>query len=104
MLQVIIKLLNKCKYVIGSILFLTSLHWGLMYLYSYVCVNFSLWGFITNIIYMGSPMCLLINELQYALSKHYVTIMASTAITIITWITLSAPCNRNDDESHEHGD
>ena len=104
MLNFIIDTLDKCKYVVGTILILSSLHWGLIYLYSSICINISLWGFITNIIYMGSPMCFMINEVQYALSNHYVTIMASTAVSIITWITLNAPFKRNRPEQHEHGD
>ena len=104
MVEFIFDLLDKCKYVVGTLLLLSAVHWGLIYLYSLICINISVWGFVTNIIYMGSPMCLMINEVQYALSKHFVTIMASTAVSMITWITLNAPCKSNTKEAHEHDD
>ena len=98
-------LFHKSKYLIGTVFLISSLHWGLIFLYSSICVNISMWGFITNSISMGSPMCLMINEIQYSLSKYYITIMAGAATSIITWITINAPWNRNvDEENHEHDD
>ena len=105
MMNFAIELFHKCKFLIGTLLLISSLHWGLILLYNSICINISVWGFVTNIISMGSPMCIMINEVQYSLSKYFITIMAGVATSIITWITLNAPWNRNmGDEEHEHGD
>ena len=76
---------KSSAYIIGTILAVSSAHWLLMFIYGYICVNFSFWGLITNTIYLGSPLCMLLNEVQFMLSKYYISIMTGAATSIIMW-------------------
>jgi len=89
---------QKSKYIIGTILLISSIHWGLIFAYNNICINRSIWGFITNVVYMGSPLCLMINELQFTLSKYFITIMAGTTTSIITWFTMNAMWNNQEED------
>ena len=102
--SMLIDTIMSTRYVIGLILLISSGHWLLIQLYNYLCINFTLWGFITNIVYMGSPVCQLINEVQFALSKYYITIITGIASSFIAWLSMNTLCNREAPSTREHND
>jgi len=94
--KMMIDTIMSTRYVIGLILLISSGHWLLIQLYNYLCINFTLWGFITNMVYMGSPVCQLINEVQFALSKYYITIITGIASSFIAWLSMNTLYRRQD--------
>lgn len=84
----------KKIYNFGGIgVFLTTL--GVVSGVQWLCVQFlasychrgGLMGLILNPIYMGSPICLGVNNIQVALVNHYVGIIAAGSLGFIGFIT-----------------
>ena len=84
----------KKIYNFGGIgVFLTTL--GVVSGVQWLCIQFlasychvgGLWGFLKNPMYMGSPTCLAVNNIQVALVNHYVSIMAAASLGFIGFIT-----------------
>ena len=61
-------------------------HWALVNLYITLCAPPTLYGLITTMISLGSPVCYFINIAQVELAKHYINIWASAGIAIIAWM------------------
>jgi len=80
---------QKGVFFLATIFGLSAFHWIFMKIYISICVDLSIWGLITNVIYMGSPVCHFINQVQYEISKYYSTIWASIVLSFVTWITVS---------------
>lgn len=73
-------------YFIMSVGILSITHWGLINIFITFCCNLGIKGIFQNIITLGSPICQLINHVQYLLTTTYIKLIASTAIAISTWI------------------
>jgi hypothetical protein len=89
MYNIVKKIYNFC----GVGIFLTTLF--IVSIVQWLCVRFmatychvgGLWGIISNPIYMGSPICLGVNNVQIALVNHYVGIIAAGSLGFIGFIT-----------------
>jgi len=73
-------------YFVMSVGILSITHWGLINIFITFCCNLGVKGIFQNIITLGSPICQLINHIQYLLTTTYIKLIASTAIAISTWI------------------
>ena len=62
------------------------IHWSLVNIYTYICAPPSIFGLLTTMISLGSPMCYFINITQVELAKHYINIWAGAGIAIIAWM------------------
>jgi len=73
-------------YFILSVGLLSITHWGLINIFITFCCNLGIKGIFQNIITLGSPICQLINHIQYLLTTTYIKLIASTAIAVSTWV------------------
>ena len=60
--------------------FLSVLHWTLVTLYISWCYKPGLWGAVTNIFTVGSPICLALNRIQSLISDHFIGLFISSII------------------------
>ena len=60
--------------------FLSVLHWTLVTLYISWCYKPGIWGAITNIFTVGSPICLAINRIQALISDHFIGLFISSIV------------------------
>lgn len=65
---------------------LLSIQWGLIYIYTYLCVPLRWWGIFTSAISLGSPLCHFVNTIQYEITKNYILLWSTAATATITWI------------------
>jgi len=49
--------MNTVAKGVGSVFLTYSIHYGVAKLYDYVCVPDNVWGFVTGLMTMGSPIC-----------------------------------------------
>lgn len=61
-------------------------HLCLISIYTRYCIPQSLFGVIGHLINMGSPVCMLINTVQFELSKYWVIIVATATTSAIAFI------------------
>lgn len=66
--------------------FLSILHWTLVTLYISWCYKPGLFGAITNIFTVGSPICLALNRIQSLISDHFIGLFISSVIGFNTAI------------------
>lgn len=71
---------------VSVILATVFIHWGLVSLYSYLCVPSGIKGVFYTFLNMGSPVCFFINKIQYELSQNYITIWATAGVSLIAWL------------------
>ena len=71
-----------CSIIIGTSLF----HWSLIQTYSTLCSPPTLYGVLTNLSTLGSPFCQFINYLQFELSKHYIFIWGTAAVSFAAYV------------------
>tara|TARA_Y100000591_G_scaffold80316_1_gene67602 strand:+ start:6877 stop:7158 length:282 start_codon:yes stop_codon:yes gene_type:complete len=71
---------------VAAALFIGFSHYIIMQIYIHLCVGVGIWGFLTSFISLGSPVCQFINYIQYELSKHYITIWAAAAVSLVAWL------------------
>ena len=69
------------------VLAVSCFHWGVAYVHNRFCVDFSLFGFVQHFFTMSSPFCLFLNNLQYELARHYVTIWLAAGAAYIGFVT-----------------
>jgi len=62
------------------------IHWILVNLYITQCAPSGIHGILQTFISLGSPLCQFINTVQYELARHYITIWATGATAILSWI------------------
>ena len=60
--------------------FLSVLHWTLVTLYISWCYKPGVWGAVTNIFTVGSPICLALNRIQSLISDHFIGLFVSSII------------------------
>ena len=68
------------------VLSLSLIHWGLIYMYNKMCIDLSVFGFITHTFNMSSPFCQLINLTQYSISNHFVNILVTSGGLLVTYL------------------
>ena len=66
--------------------FLSILHWTFVTLYISWCYKSGLFGAITNIFTVGSPICLALNRIQSLISDHFIGLFISSVIGFNTAI------------------
>lgn len=70
----------------ASWLTLLIVQWGLINIYTYICVPLAWWGVFTSAVSLGSPLCHFINTIQYEITKNYIILWSTAATVTITWI------------------
>ena len=50
---------------------ISLIHWSVFLIYNQYCFSYNYFGFITNIINMGSPFCHTLNTIQFKLSDNF---------------------------------
>lgn len=79
----IIKYSKKVLFVILTILVVNFFQWFcIQFLYNY-CSKPGVWGFIENLLSLGSPLCHFVNYIQYNLSQYYVQLWLNAGIAIV---------------------
>ena len=70
---------------LGTIFTISTIQWLSIEFYTYFCHDNTLLGFVKNMFYMGSPVCVFVNNIQTALMNHYILIWAGAATSIIAF-------------------
>ena len=65
---------------------MTSIHWFFMKLYTHICCQTTFYGFLANFMNLGSPICQLLNSIQYTISESYIKIWTTSIIAVTAWI------------------
>lgn len=79
----LIKYSKKILFVILTIIIVNIIQWlCIQFLYNY-CSKPGFWGFIENLLSLGSPMCHFVNSIQYNLSQYYVQLWLNAGIGIV---------------------
>lgn len=79
----IIKYSKKVLFVILTMLVVNFFQWfSIQFLYNY-CSKPGFWGFIENVLSLGSPLCHFVNSIQYNLSQYYVQLWLNAGIGIV---------------------
>lgn len=60
--------------------FLSVIHWSLVTLYFSWCYQQGVWGAVTNIFTVGSPICMALNRIQSLISDHFIGIFISSIV------------------------
>ena len=84
---------NPVGMFLSTILAVSFIQWtGQRFLANY-CHTGGFWGLITNPLNLGSPVCVAVNNIQCALTNHYVAIWAGAATFCAAWLVqrLSSP-------------
>lgn len=68
-----------------TILTISTIQWASIQFLANYCSYFSFKGFINNFVYLGSPLCLFVNNIQSQLSNYYVTIWISTSTSLLAY-------------------
>jgi len=79
--------MKPCLVFIGTIIFISTLQWSLIQLYTSYCCHYSLEGFMINILSLGSPVCHFINTVQYRLSENYIALWIGAGTILITYLS-----------------
>lgn len=66
--------------------FLSILHWTLVTLYISWCYKPGIFGAITNIFTVGSPICIALNRIQSLISDHFIALFISSVVGFNTAI------------------
>lgn len=69
-----------------TVKFVSIIQWMCVRFLSMFCHTTGLDGLILNVIRLGSPICLAVNNIQYALVNYYITIWAAASGALIAWI------------------
>ena len=75
--------MNPILLFILSIIIISSVQWICIQLLANYCTSYTLTGFLTNFINLGSPICSFINNIQLALNNHYITMWTGVFTSII---------------------
>ena len=76
---------NPIGMFITTVLSVSTIQWALQRFMATWCHTAGFWGFITNPVNLGSPVCLAANNIQLALANHYVGIWAGAATFCAAW-------------------
>ena len=71
----------------GTIISLSSIHWLLMLIYHYYCLDKTVFGIFTNMVYMGNPICASINKIQSLLVDQYLIYIGAGIIALSSWVS-----------------
>ena len=78
-----LKFSKKVLIIISTIILVNLFQWiCIQFLYNY-CSKPGFWGFVENILSLGSPVCHFVNNLQYNLSNYYVQLWLTSGISLI---------------------
>ena len=69
----------------GTVSCISTIQWASIQFLSNYCSPFNLSGFINNFAYLGSPLCLFVNNIQVQLSNYYITVWASASSSLLTY-------------------
>ena len=70
-----------------AVVFATAfIHWLLINLYVIFCAPPSLFGLLSTMLALGSPVCHFINITQVELARHFITIWGAAAVAVIAWL------------------
>ena len=86
---------------VATMFIVSSVQWACIRLYASHCAGTGWYGFLTNALTLGSPMCQFINHVQIALADYYVTIWASAATAAITWVSARGSCGSSEKDEKE---
>ena len=72
---------------LGICMFISCLQWLLMIIYNTYCHNDTIYGVITNMLTLGSPLCSGINKVQQTLNEYYIVYLGIGTLGIISGIS-----------------
>ena len=78
-----------------TLMTISMTHLCLINIYTKYCIPQSFFGVIGHLINMGSPVCMLINTVQFELSKYWVIIVASATTSTIAFIMTQGKQDNN---------
>jgi len=75
---------NPIGIAIITVLFTICLHYMLIKLYISMCISHGVIGIIKHTLYLGNPMCQMINYIQFHISTYYISYIVIISTSIIT--------------------
>ncbi len=75
---------NPIGIAIITVLFTICLHYMLIKLYISMCISHGVVGIIKHVLYLGNPMCQMINYIQFYISTYYISYIVIISTSIIT--------------------
>ena len=75
---------NPIGIAIITVLFTICLHYMLIKLYISLCISQGIVGIIKHALYLGNPMCQMINYIQFHISTYYISYIVIISTSIIT--------------------
>ena len=70
----------------GIALVTSAAQWGLFRFLAMFCHSSGWWGFLLNPISLGSPVCVAANNVQVALTNHYIAIWSAGVTASVAWL------------------
>lgn len=71
---------------VGICMLISSIQWGTLMIYNQYCLDKTMFGFFTNIITLGSPICNALNKIQSTLSDYYITYIGVGILGLTSWV------------------
>ncbi len=75
---------NPIGIAIITVLFTICLHYMLVKLYISMCISQGIIGIFKHALYLGNPMCQMINYIQFNISTYYISYIVIISTSIIT--------------------
>lgn len=69
-------------------LLLSFINWGCIQFIAKYCAPWGWHGPFINLLNLGSPLCILVNNIQVTLANYYIILWTSSTSAIILWISL----------------
>jgi hypothetical protein len=69
-------------------LLLSTIHWMCIQIMATYCAPCVWYGPLVNLLNLGSPMCVFVNNVQITLSNYYIIICGSSTSAVVAWITI----------------
>ena len=71
---------------IATVFSIASIQWLCQQFLAHWCHRSGFWGFVSNALSLGSPVCLAANNISAGLANHYISIWSGAATFCLTWI------------------
>ena len=83
----VVKSCCKSSIIFVGTLFLISLvQWLIVLVYHTYCLDRTFYGFITNMVTIGGPLCQALNRIQLTLSENYIAYLGVGLVTLFSGI------------------
>lgn len=76
-------------------LIMSSIQWIIIMIYNHYCLDSSIYGIVTNIFTLGSPICSSLNKIQTFISDSYITFFGGGILLFTGWVNNLLILNNN---------